>query len=64
MPQIGKIERIHVELCDILPYWKKFLKELHARGILYSYATEKEKLMVLNKVRGKKEVNKLVHVFE
>lgn len=55
MPQIGKIERIHVELCDILPYWKKFLKEMHARGILYSYATEKEKLMILNKVRkGKK----------
>ena len=54
MPQIGKTERTHVEFYDILPYWKKFIKELHARGILYSEATEKEKLMVLNKVRKDK----------
>ena len=54
MPQIGKTERTHVEFYDILPYWKKFIKEMHARGILYSEATEKEKLMVLNKVRKDK----------
>ncbi len=55
MPQIGKTERTHVEFYDILPYWKKFIKELHARGILYSEATEKEKHMVLNKVRKEKK---------
>ena len=55
MPQIGKTERTHVEFCEILPYWKKFIKEMHARGILYSEATEKEKLMVLNKVRKEKK---------
>ena len=54
MPQIGKTERRHVEFYDLLPYWKKFIKELHARGILYSEATEKEKLAVLNKVRKDK----------
>ena len=55
MPQIGKTERTHVEFYDILPYWKKFIKEMHARGILYSEATEKEKLMILNKVRKDKK---------
>ena len=39
----------------MLPYWKKFLTEMHARGILYSYATEKEKLMILNKVKKEKK---------
>ena len=55
MPQIGKTERTHVEFCDILPYWKKFIKAMHAKGILYSEATEKEKLMILNKVRKDKK---------
>lgn len=55
MPQIGKTERTHVELYEILPYWTKFIKAMHASGILYCYATEKEKLMILNKVKkGKK----------
>ena len=55
MPQIGKTERTHVEFYDILPYWKKFIKAMHAKGILYSEATEKEKLMILNKVRKDKK---------
>lgn len=53
MLEIGRKPQIHIELSDLLPVWKKFLKELHSNGILYCYATRKEIADAYTKVRKK-----------
>lgn len=55
-----KKEEPGIELKDLLPVWKPFLKVLHGdMDTLYCYATEKEKRKAYNKVinikKGKKK---------
>lgn len=46
-----------IEFKDIYPYWDKLLKELHSKGILFCYATDKEILTAYSKVKKTESQN-------